>query len=61
MDVYEFDRIMSEPYPEGVEWVVLPIAKPPIDKDIAEFLEKTRYRLMTVFNLTPIIIEDKDE
>jgi len=41
MDDETFDRIMSESSSEGT-WVVLPLAKPPIDKGIADFLEKAR-------------------
>ena len=41
MDNEEFDKIMSEPYSkEG--WAVMPLKKPPIDKDLNDFLEKAR-------------------
>jgi len=30
-------------------WVVLPLAPPPIDKDLADFIEKMRQKLAKVF------------
>ena len=30
-------------------WVVIPFKKPPIDKDLADFIEKMRQKLVKVF------------
>ena len=42
----EFDEIMSKPYSKD-GWVVRPLAKPPIDKHINEFLEKVRQSFLS--------------
>ena len=46
-DFFDYDHLMSLPYSkEG--WVVMPLKKPPIDKDLNDFIEKMRLSNMGV-------------
>ena len=49
----EFDKIICGTDYSNEEsktgWAVIPFKKPPIDKDLADFIEKMRQKLVKVF------------